>query len=135
VVAIALAGCGSSDREFTAEEFVQEVSAQGAPIALGQPLSTADPDAELYAVEVREEPDAHEDESEHEEGGAGHEHSGGSLRITDSADRAEEEFSRCEQAVTLLCFRAANAVLIFDQEADPEFLGKLAVAIRGLESD
>jgi hypothetical protein len=134
VAALALPGCGSSDREFTAEEFVQEVSAQGAPMELGQPLSTADADAELYAVEVREEPDAHQGEPEHEEGEAGHEHSGGSLKITDSADAGEEEFRRCEQAVTLLCFRAANAVLIFEQEADPEFLGKLAVAMRGLES-
>jgi hypothetical protein len=133
---VGAAACGSSERTYTAEEVVQELNARGASLELGQPLSTDDPDAELYAVEM-EAGEEHSGEARPQDakGELGHEHSGGSLKVTESSDRAEEEFQRCEKAVTLLCYRAANVVLLFEQEADPEQLAELTVAIRALGSD
>jgi hypothetical protein len=132
---LAIVACGSSERTFTAQEFVEELDARGATLELGQKLSTDDPDAELYAVENPEEKHGGGHESEQAEEEHGHAHSGGSLRVTESASRAEEEFQRCEGAVTLLCYRAANVVLVFEQEADPEFLGRLTVAISALAAE
>jgi hypothetical protein len=48
-----------------------------------------------------------------------HGHGGGTLAITADADAGLAEYERCENAVTLLCFRAANAVLFFESSLDP----------------
>jgi hypothetical protein len=135
VAGLAIAACGSSEPTFTAQEFVDELEARGATLELGQELSTDDPDAELYAVEIRESAghEAAEERAAEEE--HGHTHSGGSLRVTESESAAEDELQRCEGAVTLLCYRAANVVLVFEQEADPEFLAELTVAISALGSE
>jgi hypothetical protein len=135
LAALALAACGSDERTFTAQEFVDEVEARGVTLELGRPLSTTDPGTELYDVEVVHAEEGDRPEPEHGAAEPGLEHSGGSLRVTEDADEAEEEFRRCEAAVSLLCFRAANVVLVFEQEADPESLAELTVALRGLESE
>lgn len=130
LAALALAACGSGERTFGAEEFIDEANAHGASLELGEPLSTSDADVELYAVTI-EEP-----EEVHDSGGEpviGHEHGGGSLRVTDSVEDAEAEVERCEQAVSLFCYRAANVVLIFEQDAEPEALSEVAAALRALE--
>jgi hypothetical protein len=132
---LGLAACGSDERTFTAQEFVDEVAARGVTLELGRPLSTNDPGTELYEVEVVHAGEGDGPEAGHGAAEAGHEHSGGSLRVTDGADEAEEELQRCEAAVSLLCFRAANVVLVFEQEADPESLAELTVALSGLESE
>jgi hypothetical protein len=132
---LGVAACGSDERTFTAQEFVDEVEARGVTLELGRPLSTADPDTELYEVEVVRAEEGDRPEPEHGAAELGHEHSGGSLRVTEGADEAEEEFERCEAAVSLLCFRAANVVLVFEQEADPGSLAELTVALSGLESE
>jgi murein DD-endopeptidase MepM/ murein hydrolase activator NlpD len=102
----ALAACGS-DETFTAEEFVSAVNAEGAGISLGEPLSSGDEGLELYALTL----------SAPTAGGssAGADlHGGGSLRVTEGADDAEAEYERCEGAVTLACYQAANIVVAFE---------------------
>jgi hypothetical protein len=130
IFGLALAACGSGERTFTAAEFVEEANSRGANLELGEPLSTSETDAELYALTI-EEPAGHEDAEATPE--IGHEHGGGSLRVTGSVEDAEAEVERCEQAVSLFCYRAANIVLIFEQDADPEALSEVAGALRALE--
>jgi hypothetical protein len=128
--AAALTACGSDERTFTAQEFVDEANAHGTRLTLGEPLPTDEPGTALYGVTI-EGPGA-----EHpgaapaipEEGG------GGSLRVEETAEAAEAEYARCDQA-GLLCYRAANVVLVFEQDVDPESLAALARAIRALEGD
>lgn len=50
---------------------------------------------------------------------------GGSLVVLDDAEEALIEFNRCESSATLVCYRAANIVLRFE-ELDPN--GQSAVA-------
>jgi hypothetical protein len=130
LLGLALPGCGSGERSFSAEEFVAEANAHGANLELGEPLSTSEADVELYSLTIEEPPGG-------EEIGKGpaieHEHGGGSLRVTESVEDAEAEVGRCEQAVSLFCYRAANVVLIFEQDADPEALSEVAAALRALE--
>jgi hypothetical protein len=130
LLGLALPGCGSGERSFSAEEFVAEANAHGANLELGEPLSTSEADVELYSLTIVEPPGG-------EEIGKGpaieHEHGGGSLRVTDTVDEAEAEVSRCEQAVSLFCYRAANVVLIFEQDAEPEALSEVVGALRALE--
>jgi hypothetical protein len=130
-VALALAACGSGERTFTAQEFVDDANAKGAHLALGEPLSTSEADTELYALRV-EAPDSGD-------GGTdlpalGDEAGSGSLRVEGSSGAAEAEYERCEQA-GLLCYRAANVVLVFEADVDPDSLAELARAIRALKAD
>lgn len=124
VVALAAAaaggGCGSS--EFTAEELVAELNRHGAGIELGEPLAGGSADAQVHAVELAE-PAAEDGD---------HAHAGGSLAITDGEDAALAEYRRCEEAASLLCFRAANAVLIFEDSLPPEALVRIGTAIRAI---
>jgi hypothetical protein len=131
-----LAGCGSDERSFSAEEFVAEANSNGAHLELGVPLSASDTGDELYALEVgpSDEPvkkqGLPEDPGKHSD-----EHGGGSLRVSDSAEDAEAEYSRCEAAATLLCYRAANVVVILEEGAEPRDLRALETAIRAMESE
>ena len=68
------------------------------------------------------------------DGGGEPEHGGGSLRVTDSTQAAEEEHARCEGAASLLCFRAANVVVILEDDVHPAGLARLTDALRAMES-
>jgi hypothetical protein len=131
------AGCAEGERTFTAEQFVAEANRNGARLELQAPLSATGADAETYAVALEpggEKAGGGEGAVAEPEGGEeSHEHGGGSLQVMDTAGDAEEEHRRCE-AAGLLCYRAANMVVIFEQEADPEALARLADALRAMES-
>jgi hypothetical protein len=99
-----LAGCGDG-RTFTAEEFVEEVNGEGVQLRLGSELVTDREDKELYGVEL--EPVANLP-------GAGGAHSGGSMSVYEDSDGADEELASCEAAADLLCFRAANVVIVLE---------------------
>ena len=58
--------------------------------------------------------------------------SGGSLRVTDSASDAEGEFRRCQEA-GLICFRAANVVVAFQEGVDPRDLARLGRAVKAMQ--
>ncbi len=125
--ALAFAACGSGERSFSAEDFVEEANAQGANLSLGEPLEAAQPDAEIYALRLGNPAKGSEPPA------LGEEYGSGSLRVEDSPDAAEAEYARCAQA-ELFCYRAANIVLVFEQDADAEALAELAQAIRALKS-
>jgi hypothetical protein len=126
---ICVAACGSSDRSFSAEEFVEEINSHGAGVELGAPLDTNEPGAELYALTLEEEGEAGK------EAELGHEHGGGSLKVAEDAEAAEAEYQRCEEAATLLCYRAANVAVILQPEAEPEALARVAEAFRAMQRD
>jgi hypothetical protein len=126
--ALTAAGCGSGEREFSAEEFVEEANAHGAALELGAPLDTPQEGAELYEV-VFGEPHA---------GEAGHgleAPHGGTLRVTSDADAGEAEYARCEKTASLFCYRASNVVLVFDEEAEPDSLAQVAAALKAMQGD
>jgi hypothetical protein len=102
------AGCGSEPR-FSAQEFVGEVNRQGVKLQLGEPLVTDEEDKELYAVELepvgRSRVDSQGDPV----------HAGGSLSVYDEDEGAPDtELANCEAAADLLCYRAANVVVVLE---------------------
>jgi len=99
-----IAACGEG-RTFTAEEFVEEVNGEGVKLELGEELVTDRDDQELYAVEL--EPVA-------ELPGSADRHAGGSLSVSDEGEGADEELASCQAAADLLCFRAANVVVVLE---------------------
>ena len=103
IVALALAGCGD-DRNFTAEEFVEEVNGEGVKLELGRELLTDREDQALYAVELPQVARL--------PGGEGH--AGGSMSVSDDSDGADQELASCEAAADLLCYRAANVVVVLE---------------------
>jgi len=123
------AGCGD-ERAFEPEEFVDEANAEGAGLVLGEPLTSIEEGVDVYALSFEEEPGGQD-----EPGPSGHAHAGGSLIVTDDADAAREEHARCEQAVTLVCYRAANVVLLFDADPSDEHVAKVDSAIRALATE
>jgi hypothetical protein len=109
VVLIGLAGC-TEERTFSAEEFVEEVNAEGVEMHLGEELSTDEADAELRAVELEPLLGAPEVPGEAE-----HAHAGGSLAVYEDTAAAEDRHGECEGAADLLCYRAANVVVILER--------------------
>jgi hypothetical protein len=130
-IAAIAAGCGD-ERTFSAQEFIEEANRHGAGLELGEPLPLTGSEDELYEVSLRDE---HPAGGGHGSGGErGHEHGGGSLRVTDSQQAGTAEYRRCENTGLLLCYRVANVVLIFEPEAEPSGLARLPPALRAMES-
>lgn len=105
---LAVAGCGGGEPTFTAQGFVDQVNRQGVKLRLGEPLITDQEDKELYAVELQPLGGPRVD-SEGEDV-----HSGGSISVYDDDDGADGEFANCRQAADLLCYRAANVVVVLE---------------------
>ncbi|MDQ3571974.1 MAG: hypothetical protein M3383_03835 [Actinomycetota bacterium] len=120
--------CGGGERSFEAREFVEAANAAGAGILLGPPLESARDDVEVF--ELRFPSSSATGAGPHTED----DHGGGSLAVADDPAAATAEFRRCEQAVTLVCYRAANVALILEG-VDPEERARLDSAIRELASD
>jgi hypothetical protein len=111
LAAVTLAlGCGDG-RTFTAKEFVDEINAQGVEMSLGEPLFTEEEGKELYAIEL--EPVA-EPPGEAEGGEGGQGHSSGSLSIYNDTGGADDEIESCHAAADLLCYQAANVVVVLE---------------------
>lgn len=125
---VLLAACG--EREFDAAEFVAEANERGAGIELGEPLLSAREGTEVYGFDL--EPQGTAGAEDH---GGGHEHAGGSLIVTADADAGRAELERCQGAVTLACYRAANVVLAVEGEPGSPELAGLDAAIRALASE
>jgi hypothetical protein len=134
LAAAALAACGS-DATFTAQELVDEVNAHGAGVRLGEPLSTTQPDIELYAIRLEGEAGASASPATGESSAPTDVHAAGSLTIAKDDDAALAEYGRCETAVSLLCFRAANTVLILEDTIPSADIARVEDAVRDLESD
>ena len=55
--------------------------------------------------------------------------------MTADSNAALAEYRRCEAAVSLICFRAANAVLIFEGALAPADVARVEAALRALASE
>ncbi len=66
--------------------------------------------------------------------GPGNAHGGGSLTVLEDADAGLAEYERCQQGVSLVCFRAANVVLIFGGTLTPDQQTALEDALRAMAS-
>ena len=118
-LAVALAGCGSTT--FSAEELVAEVNEHGGELALGEQLGDNGRGVEIHSLRLTGEGPAPADA-----------HGGGSLLIAADDAAALVEFRRCEAAASLICFRAANAVLILEGAIGEVEVDRLARAIRAM---
>jgi hypothetical protein len=126
--AVVLSGCGAAYDD--AQSFVEAANAEGAGFELGPTLSSTNPDLEIYALEV--EGAAHAAEAREE----GQAHlGGGSLTVTPSDDDAKLEYDECENAVSLICYRAGNVALALEGEIEPEEKERVDAAISALGSD
>jgi hypothetical protein len=113
-LALAVSSC-TEERTLSADGFVADVNDQGVELTLGEPLSTTEEGKELYAVTLEPlpgaEPAGHEEQGQEES----HEHQGGgSLGVYDDNAGAEEGMQACRNAADLLCYRAANIVVILE---------------------
>jgi hypothetical protein len=129
-----LTGCGD-ETTFTAEELVAEVNARGAGVRLGEPLTTTQEDLELYALRLAGTGAA----PGLPPGDAGSApvdvHGGGTLTIAQDDDAALAEYERCESAVTLICFRAANTVLALEGAVPNQDLARIEAAVSAMAED
>jgi hypothetical protein len=121
---LTLAGCGGSEPTFTAQEFVKLVNREGVDLRLGEPLVTDEQGKELYAVEL-DPLGGPEVDSQGEDV-----HAGGSLSAYEDDGGAEDEFASCRRAADLLCYQAANVVIVL--EGGGLEAQQLGVAIRRL---
>ena len=108
VLALVIPGCGQ-ERSFSAEEFVEEVNAQGVELTLEEELLTEEEGKELFAVEL--EPVA---ELPGEAGKGEDRHSAGSLSVYEDEGRADGEMETCRAAADLICYQAGNIVIVLE---------------------
>lgn len=127
-IAFALpAGCGEDTRLFDAEELVDAINEEGAEVELGDELVSQQEGVEVFAFGFADHPG---------NAGGGEAHgSGGSLVITPDDETGVAEYERCESAVTLLCYRASNVVMILEKEASREDTARIEAAITSLAAD
>ena len=147
MLALLLAGAGGcgSEKVFGPEEFVTVANIHGAGIELGGPLASPGFEGGVYELELSvggvggedtadhaREDQGHTDEKGDKRGGEAHAHLGGSLIVTPDSDAGRSEFERCESAVSLLCYRAANVVVMFEDSLPIEFQDRVRAAIIAL---
>lgn len=126
LAALAAGGCGDGGRTFSAGEFVSEIGKQGVGIRLGETLVTDEEGKELYAVEL--EPVGPRLPDDEGEPGV----TGGSLSVyEEDGAGADGDFESCRAAADLLCYRAANVVVVL--EGGGLEAQQLGVAMRRLD--
>jgi hypothetical protein len=128
---LAITGC-SEEQTFSAEEFVDEVKAGGVELHLGKPLFSEDEGKEVYDVELEPVHGA-EPPSEPGEHGEGNAHGGGSLTVHDQVGDADAALESCRAAADLLCYQAANVVVVL--QAGGIEAQRLAVAMERLAEE
>ena len=130
LLAVAAIATGCGEQRFDADEFIERANANGAGLVLGEPLLSERDGVEIYAVELL--PTSATGEVAPTGGEA---HGGGSLIVAEDAEAGQSEYARCEGAVTLVCYRAANVVLAVEGEPGSAELVGVDGAIRALASD
>ena len=122
---LVVSACGAGSREFTASQLVGELNDNGAPLQLEGPLHSEQESVEVYELSIStlDPPTA-----------GGHAESGATVIIADDEGIATTEFERCESAVSLICFRIANGVLILSDD-EPATLSKIEAAVQAMESE
>ena len=147
-LAAALSGC-SGEKVFTAEEFVQRANAEGAGFELEDELISSSGDMKIWALHLSDDregtspaaPDGQADPQEEDDRSGprgeeeGDEHgTAASLVVSEDGGSAEAEFHRCEGAATLVCFRAANVVVLLES-ATSEEVARVTQAVKAMGSD
>jgi hypothetical protein len=122
IAAVALAGCGSAT--FSAEELIAEINRNGGALALGEPLAAPQDGPEIHSLTFT-----------NPAGEPGDVHAAGTLVVMADEDAALTEYRRCESAASLVCFRVANAVLVFEGAVPEADLMRLGRAIQAMGSD
>jgi hypothetical protein len=122
-----LASCGG-EPTFTASEFVDRVNDEGVKVRLGDQLETSGGAEELHAVTLPPLPGAPVPDPGHEGAGG----ASGSLYVYGEVGGAEEQLDACRASAGLICFRAANVVIVLDEESGRLEIQRLGVAIRRL---
>jgi hypothetical protein len=122
-----LASC-DGDQTFTASEFVDSVNDEGVTMRLGDQLQTSGGAEELRTVTLPPLPGAPAPDPGHEGAGG----ASGSLYVYDEEGGAEEQLDGCRASAGLICFRAANVVVVLDEESGRLEVQRLGVAIRRL---
>jgi hypothetical protein len=125
VAATGVTGCGGGPT-FTAAEFVDRINDEGVAVRLGQQLPSSGGAEHIYILILPPLP-GEPPPAPGTEGGPG---ANGSLYVYDDTDSAEDELTACRDSGGLLCFRAANVVVLFE-EAGIE-AQRLGLAIRRL---
>ena len=127
---VAVAGCGS-EQTFTASEFAGEVGEQGVEMRIGRQLQSSEGN-ELHEITLPRLPGLPPPApGEHEEEQAGEKGVPGTLYVFDDAGPAEDQIAACRNSGGLVCYRAGNVVVLFEEagiEAE-----RLAVAIQRLD--
>jgi hypothetical protein len=121
--ALALGACGE-EKKFDAPGFVEDVNAEGAKLELGEPLISSVEGQEVYAIELDPLTDLPDEARPHSEG---------SLSVFDEASAAADEIESCRASADLLCYQAANVVVVL--EGGGIEAQQLAVAMERLSDD
>lgn len=125
-----LAGCGGAgERHFTPQELVDEINSHGAAVALDDVLTRNPDGVEVYSVHFTEPATGVTGEGS----ATPAVHGSGTLLAMEDAEAAEREYDRCSQAPALTCFRAANAILRFE-EIEPADQARLVTALEAIET-
>ena len=99
---IALSACG--EETMSADEFASAVEEQGVRLELSEDeLVTDDPDKDLYGLELLRYPD-----------GRGKSDTHGSLAVYEEAGKADAGLRACRASADLLCYQAANVVVVLE---------------------
>jgi hypothetical protein len=126
---VAVGGCGN-EQTFTASEFADEVNEQGVEMRIGRQLQSSEGN-ELHEITLPRLPGLPPPApGEHEEEQAGEKGVPGTLYVFDDAGAAEDQIAACRNSGGLVCYRAENVVVLFE-EAGIE-VERLAVAIQRL---
>jgi hypothetical protein len=131
VAAVAIAGCGTSEKTFTASEFIDQVDEQGVALELGRQLPAGGGADEIYAITLPRLPGEPRPPSGEEGGGRG---PNGTLYVYGDEGGAGDELDACRASAGLLCFRAANIVVVLDEDTGGIQAQRLGLAIRRLAS-
>lgn len=130
LVALLLAGCGGeAEREFTPQELVAAINAHGAAVQLGDVVTENEDGVAIYTVRFTEPAVGVTGEGS----ATSALHGSGSLLTLEDAAAAREEYERCSGAPSLTCFRAANAVLRFE-DLEPADQARLVTALEAIET-
>ena len=130
LTSLAFLACGSGERTFTVDEFVDAINDQGAGVSLGAVIAKNPDGVDVYSITLTE---ATADVGAPAQQSPDALHGSGTLLLVDSADDAHDEFSRCEEAPALTCFRAANAVLRFE-DMDGADQARISTSLEALQT-
>jgi hypothetical protein len=108
--ALSTTGCSRS-QSFTASEFVDRITAQGVSIELGRRLHSGGDAEELFAVRLPPLPGS----PRPPQGAEGARGAIGSLYVFGDTGGADEQIAACHRSGGLLCFQAANIVVVLEE--------------------